>query len=97
MNITLIINNEEKTYRAPFISTRKLKNTIALSSKMQNINENDIADNLLDELIDYEVELYGKQFTRDDLLDGYPSNKFFNKIITDIEQVIGEFNTVIKN
>lgn len=93
MKITLRINKEEKTFTAPFVSARKLKETIKLSVKVQN----GVGEELMDELIDYEVSLYGNQFTADELLDGYPSSGFFNKIFEDLENVIGEFNTSIKN
>ena len=93
MKITLKINNEDKTYVAPFISARKLKETLKLSNKVQN----GFTEELMDELAEYEVGLYGNQFTSDDLLDGYPSNEFFNKVLEDIEVVIGDFNASVKN
>lgn len=97
MKIELIINNEEKTFEAPFISTRKLKETLKLSNKLQGAMKEGISEEIMDELVDYEVTLYGNLFTADDLLDGYPSDKFFEKILSDIEVVIGNFGMALKN
>lgn len=93
MKINLIIDNKEKTFIAPFISTRRLKETLALSNKVQH----GFDEKVLDELGIYLVNLYGKQFTLDDLLDGFPSSEFFNKALDDMQKVIGDFNLQIKN
>lgn len=93
MKIVLKINNEDKTFVAPFISARRLKDTFALSQKIQNgINEN-----ILDEVGTYLVNVYGKQFTLDELYDGLPANAFINKAVKDMQEVIGNFDNVVKN
>ena len=93
MEITLLINGKEKTYKAPFISARNLKKTLQLSEKVQS----GITDEIMDELAEYEVSLYGNQFTSDELLDGYEASKFFKKVLEDLEKVIGEFDLSVKN
>lgn len=93
MKITLKINGEEKTFIAPFVSARRLKETLALSGKVQGgYNEA-----IMDDVGEYMVNIYGNQFSLDDLLDGYPADEFFNKALEDMERVIGNFGEKLKN
>ncbi|APH21586.1 TPA: phage tail assembly chaperone G [Clostridium botulinum] len=93
MEITLKLNDEDKTFKAPFVSTRKLKETLVLSKMIQN----GFDEKVLDELGNYIVGLYGNQFTLDQLLDGFPANEFFGKAIEDLETVVGNFDSKVKN
>lgn len=93
MEITLNINGEEKVFTAPFVSARRLKETLALSNKIQD----KIDEKTLDELGEYIVNLYGKQFSLDDLLDGFSADLFFSKAIEDIQTVVGNFGDKVKN
>lgn len=93
MEITIKIDDKDKKFKAPFVSTRKLKETLELSEKVQE----GFTVEIMDELADFEVSLYGNQFTADDLLDGYPAQDFFNKVLEDLQAVIGNFNSAVKN
>ncbi|EPY2274469.1 phage tail assembly chaperone G [Clostridium sporogenes] len=93
MEITLKIDDNDKIFIAPFVSTRKLKETLVLSKKVQN----GFDEKVLDELGNYIVGLYGNQFTLDELLDGFPANKFFGKAIEDLQTVVGNFDDKVKN
>lgn len=93
MKITLKINEEDRQFTAPFVSTRKLKDTLKLSNKVNA----GFTEDILDELIDYEVSLYGNQFTAEEMLDGFAASDFFNKILEDMQTVLGNFNSAVKN
>lgn len=93
MKIKLFIKGEEKTFTAPFVSTRRLKETLQLSNKVQK----GLDEKIMDELGNYIVNIYGKQFTLDELYDGFPAKEFFNKAIEDMETVIGDFGSKVKN
>lgn len=93
MEITLLIEEKEKTFVAPFVSTRRLKETLQLSNKVQK----GFDEKIMDELGNYIVNIYGKQFTLDELYDGFPANEFLNKAIEDMETVIGDFGSKVKN
>lgn len=95
MNITLKINNEEKIFSSGFVSTRKLKKALALTKDMDKITTN--ADAAFDILAEFILELYNNQFTIDELLDGYPANEFFKKAISDLEKIVGDFNSSLGN
>lgn len=93
MQITLNIDNQERTFIAPFISTRKLRKAMALVKDLNG----DFNEETMDKLAEYLIEVYGNQFTLDQLYDGFPGNKFFKKAIDDITSITGEFEEKIKN
>lgn len=94
MKIILKINNEDKTFTAPFVSARRLKDTIALKTKFANgIDE----EKMIDEAATYLVNIYGKQFTIDELLDGFPASEFFTKAVEDMQKVTGDLDDSVKN
>ncbi|MGG7163793.1 phage tail assembly chaperone G [Clostridium ihumii] len=93
MKITLLIDGKEKTFIAPFVSTRRLKETLALSKLM----ERGVNSDSIDTLGEYMVDVYGKQFTIDELLDGFPASEFIDKVVEDMEKVIGSFEKKLKN
>ncbi|ABS39322.1 hypothetical protein FDB72_17570 [Clostridium botulinum] len=93
ITITLLIDGKEKIFNAPFISTRRLKETLALSEKIYN----GITIETIDEVAEHLVEIYGNQFTIDELYDGFPANEFANKAIEDMQRVLGNFEDKIKN
>ena len=86
MDITLKTNGKDKTYTAGFISARMVRTTIAVS---QEINFDNIAPEELDKLMDYIVDLFGSQFTRDELYDGLASKDLIPTITRCINEVVG--------
>lgn len=86
MEIMLKINGKEKTYTAGFISARMVRKTIAIS---QEISFDNISPGELDKLMDYIAELFGGQFTRDELYDGLSSKDLIPTITRCINEVVG--------
>lgn len=94
MQIKLIINGKEKSFTAPFVSARRLKDTFALKAKFENgIDE----EKMIDEAGNYLINIYGKQFSMDELLDGFPANKFFTQAVEDMQRVMGDLDDSVKN
>lgn len=93
MKITLLINGKEKTFIAPFVSTRRLREALSLSKLLQK----GVDEEGLDKLGEYMVSIYGNQFNLDELLDGFPAEKFVSKIVEDMEKIIGDFTNKVKN
>lgn len=95
MQIKLMIDGKEKTFTAPFVNTRRLKETIALKVDLTNkdISEGD----KLDKATVYLVDVYGKQFTADELLDGFPANDFYDKAVHDMKVINGDLEDSVKN
>jgi hypothetical protein len=86
MRITLIENGEEKTYTSGFISARKFRQAVEMQNKMKN----GINVEILDDLVEYIVNAFDRQFTMDELYDRLPSNKLISTVIDVIDEVIGQ-------
>ncbi|AEE92517.1 conserved protein of unknown function [Tepidanaerobacter acetatoxydans Re1] len=91
MEIVLKINGKDKTYTAGFISARMVRRTIEVSKE---VNFDNILPEELDKLMDYIVELFGNQFTRDELYDGLASKDLIPTITKCINEVVGEVSSV---
>ena len=72
MKIVLRIDDKEKTFLSDFISARMMRRTIEIS---KGVNFEDISVDELDTMVEYLVQLFGKQFTIDDVYDGLPSKE----------------------
>jgi hypothetical protein len=91
MEIVLKKDKKEKTYTTGFISARMVRRTIEVS---QGVDFDNISPEELDKLIDYIVELFNNQFTRDDVYDGLQSKDLIPTITKCINEVVGEMTEV---
>ena len=91
MELILKKDKKEKTYTTGFISARMVRRTIEVS---QGVDFDNISPEELDKLIDYIVELFGNQFTRDDVYDGLQSKDLIPTITKCINEVVGEMSEV---
>ena len=91
MEIILKQDKKDKTYTTGFISARMVRRTIEVS---QGVDFDNITPEELDKLIDYIVELFGSQFTRDDVYDGLQSKDLIPTITKCINEVVGEMSEV---
>ena len=86
MEITLKIDNKDKSFVAGFISARMVRRTVEVA---KNINYENISPEELDKLMDYIVELFDNQFTRDEIYDGLSSKSLIPTITKCINEVVG--------
>lgn len=84
MEIKLQIKGKEKTFATPFISGRMVRKTIEINEKF---DLNNIKLETLDTLVDYVVDIYGNQFTRDDYYDGISAHKLLTTIMETAKQI----------
>ncbi len=91
MEIILKKDKKDKAYTTGFISARMVRRTIEVS---QGVDFDNISPEELDKLIDYIVELFGNQFTRDDVYDGLQSKDLIPTITKCINEVVGEMTEV---
>nr|WP_263313612.1 hypothetical protein [Mammaliicoccus sp. Marseille-Q6498] len=96
-SITLEINGEEKKFHRENIKGRQARKGINLTMKVSalandmKVDEIDKFDDLLDQCEEFIVnDLYGKQFTKDELLDGVDGDKYVEFLM---EQVAGTDET----
>lgn len=77
MQIKLMINGEEKTFVAPFLSGKLYKDFFEMQRKLEG--KMDIET--MNTLIDFVCRVYGNQFTIDQYLEGVPLNKVLSEIV----------------
>jgi len=92
----IILN--EKTYISPPAKGRMVRKAIEITEKtnFENLKTTD-----LDNLVGYVVELFGAQFTIDDVYDGLPATELLpmvmnclKSVVADIEAKVEEFPNV---
>lgn len=86
MEIKLLINNKEKTFVAGRPMARIVRDAIEIMSK---INLNNIRGEELDMIIDFAVDAYGKQFTRDQVYDGMYADELLPKMLKTVTGITG--------
>lgn len=86
MEIKLIIKDKEKTFVAGRPMGRIVRNAIEIMSK---INLNNIGGEELDMIIDFTVDAYGKQFTRDQVYDGLYADELLSEMLKTISSITG--------
>jgi hypothetical protein len=89
MKITLKIDNKDREFATPFISGRKLRNTFAMSKKVNTTKQD---ETMLDEMVNYIVDIFGNQFTLDQFYDGIEANKIIPTFTNLVEEIIGTMN-----
>lgn len=82
MNIKL----NEKTYVAPAPKARMVRKAIEMTEKA-NFSNLKAAD--LDGLVEYVVDLFGRQFAVDDIYDGLDADKLIPTLMECINTVVG--------
>ena len=87
MQITLNINGEDKSFTAPFVNARKLRETIAMSAKMQGQAQD---ETMIDNMVNYIVDIFGNQFTSDNFYDGYAADKVLETFNNCVLEVTGK-------
>ncbi|HEX9060412.1 MAG TPA: hypothetical protein VF941_09555 [Clostridia bacterium] len=96
MTITLKINGNDKTFVNNFVSGRVLRKTFEMN-KLFNKNQAEFDETTIDLLVNYVVEVYGKQFTIDEFYDGIDAKEVLPTIVNCIKEITGnmekELNT----
>lgn len=87
MKLTLKINGQNKTFTQNFISGRMFRRTLEIAKPLQSGN---VDVDTLDTIVDYVVELFGKQFTRDEFYDGIEAGQLIPTVVDCINQVVGK-------
>lgn len=86
MQITLNIEGKDNTFAVPFVSARMFRKTLEINKKF---NVNDLGPEDLDGMVDYVVDLFKGQFSRDQLYDGLPADQLIPTVMECIKTVTG--------
>lgn len=92
MKLTLLIDGKEKTFTQNFISGRMFRRTLEISKKFQ---DGQIDVETLDIAVDYVVDLFGGQFSRDEFYDGIEAGKLIPTVVDCVNQVVGKATEAI--
>lgn len=91
MELVLIVDGKEKTFVAPFISGRMFRKTLEMQKKLKE----GVDEAGLDAMVDYVVELYGKEFDRDTFYDGIEAKKLLSTIMGCLDEVLNSVNDAV--
>ncbi len=80
------ISLNNKSYVMPKVKTRMLRKAIEIN---ENIDFNNLKTKDLDGLVDFVVELYGNEFSRDDFYDGLDADKLIETLNSSINGIVG--------
>jgi hypothetical protein len=85
MNIELLMDGKKKTFKLPsFIPGRLVRKAVAFTK----VDFNNIDEEILDEMVDFVVSIYGNKFTLDEFYDGIDSRDMLNVIGQAIEAIV---------
>lgn len=79
------LNN--KTYTMPTVKAKILRKALTFNEKM---DFNNLKAQDLDELINFVCELYGNQFTMDDVYENLDAKELLPTLMNSIEAITGE-------
>jgi len=87
MQITLRIDGQEKTFTNDFVKARVFRNALKMNEKMR-IEGNDVSVETFDEMIEFIVNVFDKQFTVDDIWDGVEAGMLQGEIMRVFNSVL---------
>ncbi|ASA96826.1 phage tail assembly chaperone G [Anoxybacillus flavithermus] len=90
MQVTLLIDGQEKTFTVPFVKARMFRRALELRKKY---DFNNIDVEALDSIIAFIVELFNGQFTVDEFYDGIAADRLIPTISDCMNKVIGVAKT----
>lgn len=92
--ITLFLNDKEQTFYSKFASARNVFKAQSLMQKMEAFETSDDENKLTEEEMFMEIldflatDIYNKQFTADEMLDGLDSADFIEEVQTQLMMVM---------
>lgn len=84
MEIKLQIGDTEKTFVTGRPKGRAVRDAIKLA---KNLDPKNISEQTLDEMVDYVVNAFGKQFTMDDFYDGIYGDEMIEVLTNTVRDV----------
>jgi hypothetical protein len=91
MQVKLRMGEVEKTFSTSFISTRMLRRTLEIKEQLHSLDKMG-----LDKVVEYMVDLFGNQFTIDEVYDGVPVKEFLSLSLGCMDEVITQFTGAVE-
>ena len=85
LNITLVKDGEKKTYSQFFVSARFMRKALELRKEL-NLDNLSLED--VDTVINFVIDVFGKQFTLDEVYDGIEYDNLIETIFNDVFMTI---------
>jgi hypothetical protein len=86
MDIKLFFEDKEKTFVVPFVKGRMFRRVLEI---YKDYDLDHLNPETLDILVDFIVECFQNQFTRDDFYDGVAADQMTNTILDFINKIAG--------
>jgi len=93
MRITLRMGDKKQTFESGFVPARLLRNTIEKAEKMQKGEIKEVE--MFDIMASYIVDVYKKQFTIDNVLDGLSFEELTKEFYKAMGNITNKLNTKI--
>ena len=90
MKIVLKQGNEKKEYTVGYINMLTVRRAMEIQDQIQSdkLNLEKPTPAQLDMIIDFVVETFDKQFTRDDMYMGFPAKGFITRLLSIVNQIM---------
>ena len=89
-----MVRINEKEYVLGKVKARMYRKAIALTD---DLNLDKITAKSLDDMVDFVVEAYGNQFTRDDVYDGVEAKDLMDVLTDCIKNVVGNVSEKLES
>jgi len=90
MEIKLMINGEEKTFRNEFVSAKMLRKSFKIYDALSKIEDSFLVDDeVFSQINAFFIDLYNNQFTEDEFECGIRSGEFIDIVIEQLQTVGG--------
>lgn len=86
VEIKLLVDDQEKTFVVPFVKGRMFRRVLEIYKEydLDNLNPE-----TLDTLVDFIVDCFNGQFSRDDFYDGVAADKMAKTIMDYVNKIAG--------
>lgn len=86
MQITLLIDNKEKTFTNDFVKARVFRNALKLNQRLRESGE--ITVDLFDEMVEFVAIAFNNQFTVDEVWDGVQAHELQGEVMRVFNEVL---------
>lgn len=89
MDIKLYVSGKYRTYTVPFVKARMLRRALELAERFEGRADDQITLEDLDAMVDFVVDLFDGQFSRDEFYDGVPADQLVQTVQRYMQMVVG--------